>query len=303
MQGESRVRVREYVTAHVVQWIFAERLAGHSVARIARALNEAGVPCPSAADPGRNPHRTGTAWALGTVATILGNPRYTGRQVWNRQRTDSQLADPANTSLGHRQVQRWNLPDGWVISARPAHPALLSEADFITAQDISAARGPLPMPNQRRTARSGPAEERLHPGRSHPAAPARPAPAPDRARAGGRAAKTHTSRSRRPAWLDGVSGLLNASQQIGSALGLAILSAVAITRTNGLIAAHASRVAASDAGYHRALLVGSILMAVAALIAMRIGNTWAAAPLVMVSTDNAPEPFSRDRHDKLNRTR
>ena len=46
-------------TAHVVRWIFAQRLAGHSVARIARALNEAGIPCPSAADPGRNPHRTG----------------------------------------------------------------------------------------------------------------------------------------------------------------------------------------------------------------------------------------------------
>jgi site-specific DNA recombinase len=40
-------------TAHVVRWIFAQRLAGHSVARIARALNEAGVPCPSAADPDR----------------------------------------------------------------------------------------------------------------------------------------------------------------------------------------------------------------------------------------------------------
>ena len=39
-------------TAPVVRWIFAQRLAGHSVARIARALNEAGVPCPSAADPG-----------------------------------------------------------------------------------------------------------------------------------------------------------------------------------------------------------------------------------------------------------
>ena len=35
-------------------------------------------------------------------------------------------------------------------------------------------------------------------------------------------------------------GLLNSSQQIGSALGLAILSAVAITRTNHLIAAHVS---------------------------------------------------------------
>jgi site-specific DNA recombinase len=46
-------------TAPTVRWIFAQRLAGHSVARIARALNEAGVPCPSAADPGRNTHRTG----------------------------------------------------------------------------------------------------------------------------------------------------------------------------------------------------------------------------------------------------
>jgi site-specific DNA recombinase len=39
-------------TAHVVRWVFAQRLGGHSVARIARALNEAGMPCPSAADPG-----------------------------------------------------------------------------------------------------------------------------------------------------------------------------------------------------------------------------------------------------------
>jgi len=42
-------------TAHVVRWIFVQRVAGHSVAWIARALNDAGVPCPSAADPGRNP--------------------------------------------------------------------------------------------------------------------------------------------------------------------------------------------------------------------------------------------------------
>src|SRR6266702_4682009 len=131
-------------TAHVVRWIFAQRLAGHSVARIARALNEAGVPCPSAADPARNTHRTGAGWTLGAVTTILGNPRYTGRQVWNRQRTDTELADPANVTLGHKSVQRWNLPGGWVISARPAHPALVSEDDFITAQDISAARGPVP---------------------------------------------------------------------------------------------------------------------------------------------------------------
>ncbi len=122
--------------------MFSQRLAGHSVARITRALNDAGIPCPSAADPKRNPHRPGTAWTLSTVAAILANPRYTGRQVWNRQRTDQDLVDPANTGLGHRQVQRWNLPAGWVISARPAHPALISEADYIAAQEASAPRGP-----------------------------------------------------------------------------------------------------------------------------------------------------------------
>jgi hypothetical protein len=113
-----------------------------SAARITRALNDAEIPCPSAADPERNPHRTGAGWTLRTVAAILANPRYTGRQVWNRQRTDRDLVDPSNTGLGHRQVQRWNLPEGWVISKRPAHPALVSEADFIAAQDATAPRGP-----------------------------------------------------------------------------------------------------------------------------------------------------------------
>jgi hypothetical protein len=43
------------------------------------------------------------AWTLRTVAAILANPRYTGMQLWNRQRTDFDLADPANTGLGHKQ--------------------------------------------------------------------------------------------------------------------------------------------------------------------------------------------------------
>ena len=86
-------------------------------------------------------------------------------------------------------------------------------------------------------------------------------------------------------------GLLNSSQQVGSALGLAVLSAVAITRTDHLIAAQVSPVLASDAGYHQALLAGAIMMAAAALVALRIGNTRKPAPLVMVSTEAAPEPY------------
>jgi len=90
-------------------------------------------------------------------------------------------------------------------------------------------------------------------------------------------------------------GLLNSSQQIGSALGLAILSAVAITRTNHLIAAQVPHFLAADAGYHQALLVGSIVMAAAALLALRIGNTRQAAPLVMVSAEPAQQDLYADK--------
>jgi site-specific DNA recombinase len=91
---------------------------------------------------GRNLHRAGAGWTLRSVAAILANPRYTGRQVWNRQSSQAVLVDPANTGLGHRQVQWWNLPEGWVISRHPAHTALVSEADFIAARDAAVPRGP-----------------------------------------------------------------------------------------------------------------------------------------------------------------
>jgi site-specific DNA recombinase len=74
------------ITAAVVQRIFEEYLAGRGLFAIAEALTRDGVPSPSAHDPERNRHRCGVAWSKGAVRTILGNPRYTGRQVWNKQR-------------------------------------------------------------------------------------------------------------------------------------------------------------------------------------------------------------------------
>ncbi|WP_245982809.1 recombinase family protein [Lentzea flaviverrucosa] len=67
--------------------MFAERARGRTVASLARELNERGVVCPSGADPERNAHRSGERWIVRTVAMILENPRYTGRQVWNRSST------------------------------------------------------------------------------------------------------------------------------------------------------------------------------------------------------------------------
>jgi hypothetical protein len=49
-------------------------------------------------------------------------------------------------------------------------------------------------------------------------------------------------------------GLLNASQQLGTALGLAIFSAIASARTAALLGAHASPQQALTAGFQRALL-------------------------------------------------
>jgi EmrB/QacA subfamily drug resistance transporter len=90
-------------------------------------------------------------------------------------------------------------------------------------------------------------------------------------------------------------GLLNSSQQVGSALGLAVLSAVATTRTTHLLGSGAAPLVASDGGYHVALMVGSVMMGAAAVIALRIGNTREAAPLVMVSAESPREPVAAGR--------
>ncbi|MFG2044919.1 recombinase family protein [Dactylosporangium sp. NPDC048998] len=122
------------VTSPIVRWIFAERLAGRSVAGIAAALNERALPCLSQADSARNRHRAKVGWATTTVRSILGNARYTGRQVWNRQ--------PARYSPPHLpgpfRTQCWVRPDQWVVSVKVAHPALVSEADFVAVQQLAA---------------------------------------------------------------------------------------------------------------------------------------------------------------------
>ncbi|MEP7020034.1 MAG: MFS transporter [Pseudonocardiales bacterium] len=67
--------------------------------------------------------------------------------------------------------------------------------------------------------------------------------------------------------------LLNASQQLGGALGLAIFSAIATARTNHLLAHGAAMPEALTAGFHRALLAGSVFLLAAAVVALRAPNT------------------------------
>ena len=67
--------------------------------------------------------------------------------------------------------------------------------------------------------------------------------------------------------------LLNASQQIGAAVGLAVFSVIAASRTTDLLATGSPPPEALTSGFQRALLVCSLTLVAAALIAMRSTNT------------------------------
>lgn len=70
--------------------------------------------------------------------------------------------------------------------------------------------------------------------------------------------------------------MINASTWIGGALGVAIFSAIAASRTHHRLAAGASQAAALTSGFRSALLASAAFLAVAALIALRSRNATAA---------------------------
>ena len=203
-------------TAPVVTWMFAQRLAGHSAARITRALNDAGVPCPSAADPGRNPHRAGRGvdaadgggdpgqpavhGAAGVEpAAVRGGP---GRPGQHRARPQAGAAVEPARGLGHLQASRARgAGQRGRLHRRPGHGRAAgpgraggTPVPAGRAPRVRAVRAPagislvprqarLPVPprlHQRRRPRSRPAEDHLPPRGRDPAAPGRPRHPPRR---------------------------------------------------------------------------------------------------------------------------
>ena len=141
-------------TAPVVQRIFDEYLAGRGCYSIAERLTADGITSPSGADRARNPHRHGLAWGKSAVRAILRNPRYTGYEVWAKQRREEVLLDVEDVSAGHQTVMRWNGEELWVWSAEPAHEAIIARETFDAAQarmaSRSGGRGPRTAPKHNR---------------------------------------------------------------------------------------------------------------------------------------------------------
>jgi EmrB/QacA subfamily drug resistance transporter len=84
-------------------------------------------------------------------------------------------------------------------------------------------------------------------------------------------------------------GLLNTGQQLGTALGLAILSALATARTSSLLhAGHATLAQASTDGYQRALMIGAFIVLAAGAVTLLARNT--RQTTTVVETEHAQEP-------------
>jgi hypothetical protein len=66
------------------------------------------------------------------------------------------------------------------------------------------------------------------------------------------------------------SGLINTSQQIGGALGIAALSTIATSRTSDAIAGGSAKAEALVTGFHGAFLAGVIASAVGLVVALTL---------------------------------
>ena len=97
------------------------------------------------------------------------------------------------------------------------------------------------------------------------------------------------------------SGMVNLSQQVAGALGIAVLGTIATNRSKGLIADHHALTGALLSGYHLAFIVGAASIAAGILLAMSVlrapateearAPSGAGEPAPVTPFDSEPEPL------------
>ena len=114
--------------AETVRDIFALFLEHTGTQRIANALNDRQVPT-----------RHGGLWSCSTVSNILSNPVYMGkiRRGWSRQVRTFEDGQVKKHTKRHKSLSNYQVFDG-------LHPPLVTEEDFLRAQELRTARQPSP---------------------------------------------------------------------------------------------------------------------------------------------------------------
>lgn len=119
--------------APIVKEIFRLYLHdGMGMFGISNLLMRRGIPTPRAHSGAAN---AGKKWHQNTIKGILTNPVYTGKQVFHREETTSLLA----TSETYKVRRKISEEEQIVIEN--SHPALITEDDFISAQEQMKKRG------------------------------------------------------------------------------------------------------------------------------------------------------------------
>ncbi|MEV4218809.1 recombinase family protein [Nonomuraea sp. NPDC049725] len=75
------------------------------------------------------------------MQAILLNPRYTGRQVWNKQRKQEELLDVQDVTQGHITKLKWNPESQGVWSEKAAHEPIVGTETFERVQKLLSAKG------------------------------------------------------------------------------------------------------------------------------------------------------------------
>jgi hypothetical protein len=127
------------LTAPVVRRIYEMYVSGAGYKQIATVLTNEGVPSPSAHDLLRNSHRSGHAWAMSAVRTILANPRYLGYHVSGRTKKADILLDPDSPALGHVTRQMWQERSEWVTATVQTYDAIVDETTWHQVAGLIAA--------------------------------------------------------------------------------------------------------------------------------------------------------------------
>ncbi|PZE20301.1 recombinase family protein [Paenibacillus xerothermodurans] len=111
-------------------WLYLHE--GWGMFKISNYLSQKGVLTPRATTGAAN---AGTKWQQNSVKLILNNPVYTGKLIFHREETTGTLADSELYKI------RRKIETDKQIVIENAHPALISENDFIAVQELMKRKG------------------------------------------------------------------------------------------------------------------------------------------------------------------